>query len=808
MATDSPSPHGAYEIAPLFPIRMAGVPFDVLAPLATPRALALAREVAAQAAEVDRRAAAAQEALLREADGPGRRIRDHLGRLIAKRQAPEALSAGAPPEVGAYAEAVARLGRLRARHDEVLRDELDAGFRALRRAAVRFMPEYALFASSTVEALAADLRPDGEWTPERRRNQRRDRTLLMYVQRLATKNETMSAYGPLAWGRVDAAGRGVRLEAREGVLRQAYFERWVADAIVATMNRDPETRAEIAPRLHPFARLEDGAVLRLDTGARVPLDAETLALVARCDGRTPAQVLGAGDRLAALADEGALLWTMECPAFVLDRIGALRASVAAWRDGPARARWAPVLAALSAIPEAFLRETDAASRREIVARAREIVEGLGAERTPAAAERQRDLYRGSNVLGEECVRDAELVVGADLARQVAAGAAPWFDLWRDVYAFCAHRANEKLRALHATVPGRSGAVPLPAFLRASDAAGLPLTGIGIPALAHVAFGEARAAFREAMAGRKDARVWTLAAEDCAFLGRRFDFPRFDAFTFPSADLQLAAGSAADVAAGRHRWVVAELHLAAAVLVQSIVWSSPDREAFGRSVRSVAGRTCDWGFPTDLVSHTMLDFEPLAGLWTYLGPSAVAARWIAVRPADAEVVVADDGDVRVRAAGVDRGSFARSWVLGLGFHPFVLPTGAHTPRLELGGVVVQRESWVVSAVDLPSAPYRSGAPELARDVERLRAARGVPRYVFVRPTEAAVRRIGAGGRDKDVKPVFVDLESYAFLDVLARWLAKHGELDVTEMLPGPDDLLWREADGRRTFELRTLVGPAR
>ncbi len=66
----------------------------------------------------------------------------------------------------------------------------------------------------------------------------------------------------------------------------------------------------------------------------------------------------------------------------------------------------------------------------------------------------------------------------------------------------------------------------------------------------------------------------------------------------------------------------------------------------------------------------------------------------------------------------------------------------------------------------------------------------------------------GGRDKDVKPVFVDLESHPFLDVLARWLARHGELDVTEMLPAPDQLLWREPDGRHTFELRTLVVPAR
>ena len=95
-------------------------------------------------------------------------------------------------------------------------------------------------------------------------------------------------------------------------------------------------------------------------------------------------------------------------------------------------------------------------------------------------------------------------------------------------------------------------------LRAADAAGLPLALNGLPGLAFMAFLEVKRAFAEATAARPDAPAWTLAPEDCAFLRRRFEFPRFDAFTFPSADLQLAARSPEDVAAGRHRWIVAEL----------------------------------------------------------------------------------------------------------------------------------------------------------------------------------------------------------------------------------------------------------
>ena len=55
-------------------------------------------------------------------------------------------------------------------------------------------------------------------------------------------------------------------------------------------------------------------------------------------------------------------------------------------------------------------------------------------------------------------------------------------------------------------------------------------------------------------------------------------------------------------------------------------------------------------------------------------------------------------------------------------------------------------------------------------------------------------------------MFIDLESYLFLEIFQRWLMKSGELEVTEMLPDGDHFLWKERDGRRTFELRTLIIP--
>ncbi len=169
---------------------------------------------------------------------------------------------------------------------------------------------------------------------------------------------------------------------------------------------------------------------------------------------------------------------------------------------------------------------------------------------------------------------------------------------------------------------------------------------------------------------------------------------------------------------------------------------------------------------------------------------------------------ENGDVALRRRGSHEylGSFARAWTIPLGFHPFSFSLGRDTPRLLCGKVVVQRRSWTITSEELGAGDFTGISRDLMRAVERLRAARGLPRHVYIRPTEQALRRSGVEGRDKDTKPVYLDLESYLFLEILHRWLAKAGELEVTEMLPAPDQLLWQEPDGRRTFELRTQVIP--
>jgi hypothetical protein len=329
----------------------------------------------------------------------------------------------------------------------------------------------------------------------------------------------------------------------------------------------------------------------------------------------------------------------------------------------------------------------------------------------------------------------------------------------------------------------------------------------------VAFQEVKSAFRERFGEYSGLREYELTSNDCQFVRQNFQYEKFDEYTYPSADIQLAAKSIEAVASAEYHWILAELHPPVALLHHGFYWSCPDKPALWDALaKTLFGQpNFHFGFfAADFTATTTVHLfgMPLA-FSNFVAPERGNPNWPTVRPADAEVFVnSATGDVCLRKIGSHQylGSFARNWIIPLGFHPFQFTLDRHTPRLRCGKVIVQRAAWTVREEELGGGDFTGISRDLVLTMEQLRAEKNWPRYVFIRPTERALRRSGAEGRDKDTKPVFIDLESYPFLEIFHRWLRKSGELEVTEMLPTPDHLLWRESDGRRTFELRTLIVP--
>ena len=116
----------------------------------------------------------------------------------------------------------------------------------------------------------------------------RERHLLLYLQRIAAKDDTFSQFGPTGWGRIDNSVAGVKIDVRPGIAaREVYLERWTAHAAAAAMNNDPNVFAELSPRLNPNGHVVDGGFVFTDSGEKIELEAAEREIVERCDGRTP-----------------------------------------------------------------------------------------------------------------------------------------------------------------------------------------------------------------------------------------------------------------------------------------------------------------------------------------------------------------------------------------------------------------------------------------------------------------------------------------------------------------------------------------
>ncbi len=577
-----------YSFAPIILIRMAGVPFEVLADLAFPATTAAGRKVLALRARA------------REAKDPVEKLilsREHGLPEKIFRKWRGTVRHGAPPPAGDfqlaaftnYQECVTRVSAAEEELESALQSEMPTARAALYEAARVWVRPYLIFASSGVrDRIVGRLGVSNQTVPERKKQERADeRHLLLYLQRISAKNDSLSAFGPEGWGTVDRTIRNLAIDPQAGIARrETFLERWTAHGLAAALNADPETRPEIAPRIHPDGRVEGDQFTFSATGQIIPLAPETRALLARCDGRTPAHSLGVGwEILDALAAQNVIRWEMEVPALDPYAFATLVADVARWRDGPVRSRWLERLQPIAALPGKFAATTDVVERVTLIDEATERLEQIGAEKAAT-----RFLYSATNPIGEECFRECGFKISERLLNEVAQEAAPWIDLWRDNYAFAASRVAAGLRGLLEKAPRQEdGTVPLPAFLRHCAEAKLPLTGPGMVAFAAMAFHEVKAAFAQTFATRADAPECQVTADDCRFIRRNFSFAGFDEYTYPSADLQLSAASVAAVENGDYEWILAELHPPVALLHHGFFWSCPDPAALTAALTKTVQR---------------------------------------------------------------------------------------------------------------------------------------------------------------------------------------------------------------------------
>lgn len=813
------------ELFPHFLFRTTALPFDWLDALACPRTAGLAADVLA--AE-DRRDAEAEAFLVRlRAHVSARTVTPALsqaGERVRRRRplSPEKLAA-----VGraGHAEEAAGLARYdaaareadsaRAEGEAVLAAEAAAAREAVRaRCADARVREAVLLSSpGALEGLdrfqaGTDARPALE------------RRAVRYLQRLASKNDTISFFGPMTWGRFDAdAEQGIDLRWRGPGLtsRHVFFEHWTADRLARAVERDRALRGALAFRVaYPFEWGADGLTLHHPLAGRMkrPRPALEEALLRAC-----AEGLHAEDALARAASEqgasradaesglDALLAAGVLSAFhvpiealrPVDRLLAdLRASAA---PSLARTAWEERLAELLALADRFA--AAALDERRALLGA---MEALFSAATGDEARRNGGkTYGGRNLLYEDCTRHpARLDLGGRVLEDLRADLGSLVAVQSALLEIVEPYGWRRLEEIHASMARGGRTVPLTKFLLKVfglvgssylDARLVPAEhkeelverAMGVLALEPDGPGRVRVSARD-----------PRAAERAGMLRRP---------VVPGVDLMIAARDRAAVEAGDYRFVVGEVQYFPLGYPEYLYTFHPDPDRFRADyARVLAAPRAGGRLPLlrveleEEVTRLVRIGEPLAG---YVLVDGHGRSYDASRPQLRMTELTahlENGDV----VAEDRAG--RRYRLGNPHHDLFLDAafkllvevlrrqadGAAGPAQEMTigrRTVLLRRQWT-----MPSADFAPEATPFASFVAAQRARRraGVPRHAFARlPGE--------------VKPVLVDFDSPLLVENLARMAAPGASVLLSEMKPGPGELWLDSPEGRHTSELRILLG---
>ncbi len=634
------------------------------------------------------------------------------------------------------------------------------------------------------------------------------RTLASYRTRYCAKNDSIAYYGPLAWAEW-TEGETCLSDFVPPQRGEALFELWAVRAVAQTLIERHQLADYVVPHRAPVVGLA-GRDCYLHDGSRLELTELQQRVVAACDGfRTTSDVIG---ECAApgVVDRGRVATVLRqlqaigiiTMGFVLGQSHhpeqQLRAQL--WRVSD-QARRDVALGDLDELTRARDLVTKAMGDPVAVAEAiAELGDRFAALTGLAPRRRDGEFYAGRTLVYEECVSEPPSRLGRPLldsispALELALTSVRW--LTAEVSRSYEHQVRQLVTAERDRYPD---GYPLPLLMpHLSETTTAALAG---------PLAELRRRWTEILVGETagNRRELTSAAiRDQVLRSFPASGPGWPSARWHTPDLMIAAASAADVAADRYLVVLGELHPGVNSLDQkNFETLHPDPASMHRWIDTDMPWRMVPTYPAALInSRTAPPDAYLSPSYYYLGVTSeppYTPKRARVIPAGALRVHMEDGRVVVRSR-IDgfRADLVEVMddILSMAlFDKFgFLQPRPHQPRVQVDRLVLTRETWRVPFAEF-AVLEGARLPRIVDEMRRVRDKFGLPDLVFCR----------VAGENK---PVYLDFDDPSILDMLWHKLRRgrsrqpDGEVVMSEMLPGPDQLWRHDAAGRRyTSEFR-------
>jgi hypothetical protein len=663
--------------------------------------------------------------------------------------------------------------------------------------------------------------PPDQLTRSKKQRQR-EGLVAKYLQRYCMKNDSIGFFGPVGWFRFNRAVPHLAVVPGPGLIRKSniYFEQWCIEAVAEALEQPDSLRDWMRPRCLPAFYLE-GSRLHLPGGASIVLSPFQRAILSMCTGELTASRIAEevlqlsiesmhskSDVYAVLQDferRGMIAWKFEISwdANPERKLRSLLEQISL-RDHRESA-----LAVLEELKQAKDDVTaafgDVARFEAQLERLEQTFSRLTGKNTTRNAGR---MYAGRTLVYQDCRRDLDMEVGSEIIEELSPAltliltSARWYTckLATAVRKKCweIYRATVDRTRRHYTEV-------IPFWLQLQNlldpgSGQFNFTG-DLQSRWQNILGEMPAEQREVRYASQDIRdsvAETFAAPDCGWQAARQHSP----------DVMIAAADTNAIRRGDYLLVLGELHMALNTLrLQCFMSQHPNVEEMQRAIES------DWPVPGVVVvaprswpqatARTLFSLVP--GNHYHLEAShdsmssAPRSKTLPISAFvvedSAEGLVVRTRDNRLRFEVVEFFADMLSWHAADQLK--IIPLRSHTPRVVIDRLVVLRESWSYRAEEIGFV-HKGDEADRFLEARRWAQEQQLPRHVFVKT-------------QVELKPLYFDLESPIFVEVLAKLVRSvlasraPAPIVVSEMLPGPDQLWLPDITDRRyCCELRIVA----